>query len=394
MARGDCMTRRALTNAADRRTLLSYGAVILIAFANMPEMASAQAPQSLSHQMDPDEVMATKQGLGMQAPIAAPDTIPAGDTAADALPVPGIPFTAFGNTCDYSDDYDWICPFDTPGAPDVVYAITPATDINVNIELCQSYYDTKLIIYRNGTEREQFFACNDDMCEGPNFPFPNFPYLSQIRNLPFEAGETYYIVVDGYELFCGQYELRITDYNDPQTCAFTLPTTYMIEGEEQCADGYVDAFNGGCNMVPFAATDLACDDEGIAILGESGTFVTDFLPTRDTDWYRFTLTEQKAVTATITAEFESQIAIVASGGNASDCDGFVFQCGSAFADPCETAICEATLPPGTYYLFTAPRSYFDFVICGSEYLLTLTGHDCGATATESISWSDVKTFFR
>lgn len=365
----------------------------LFAPANAPAQ-SAQPAQSLSHQMNVSEVMANKQALEGQFPAAAPDTIPPGDTAADALPIPGVPFTAFGNTCDYSDDYDWICPFNTPGAPDVVYAFTPANDINVNIELCQSYYDTKLIIFENGTTPQQFFACNDDKCEGPNFPYPHFPYLSQLRNLPFEAGNTYYIVVDGYDLFCGEYELRITDYNDPETCAFPLPETYLIEGEEQCADGYVDAFNGGCSFQPFAATDLACDSDGIAVLGESGTYVTDYLPTRDTDWYRITLTEPKTVTATITAEFESQIAIVSTTGDESDCEGYTFWCGSNFADPCETAVCEAVLPPGTYYLFVAPRSYFDFVICGSEYLLTLSGHDCGATATESVSWSDVKSFFR
>ncbi|NNE09402.1 MAG: hypothetical protein HKN20_12645, partial [Gemmatimonadetes bacterium] len=280
---------------------LMGGALVTPASAPAQSPQSAQSAQSLSHQMNASEVMEEKQALGGQFPAAAPDTIPPGDTAADALPVPGIPFTTFGNTCDYSDDYDWICPFNTPGAPDVVYAFTPASDINVNIELCQSYYDTKLIVFENGTTPQQFFACNDDKCEGPNFPYPHFPYLSQLRNLPFEAGNTYYIVVDGYDLFCGQYELRITDYNDPETCAFPLPETYLIEGEEQCADGYVDAFNGGCNFQPFAATDLACDSDGIAVLGESGTFVTDYLPTRDTDWYRFTLTERKTVTATVTA---------------------------------------------------------------------------------------------
>ena len=40
-----------------------------------------------------------------------------------------IPTIINGTTNGYADDYDEVCPYDSPGAPDVVYSYTPSEDL-------------------------------------------------------------------------------------------------------------------------------------------------------------------------------------------------------------------------------------------------------------------------
>ena len=68
-----------------------------------------------------------------------------GDTVDDAFPIPGLPFYDTGNNCGYEDDYDFMCPYGG-WSPDVVYSFSPETDMAIDIDLCNSRYDTKLIV--------------------------------------------------------------------------------------------------------------------------------------------------------------------------------------------------------------------------------------------------------
>ncbi len=43
-----------------------------------------------------------------------------GDTIGDATIIPSLPYSNMGTTDGYLDHYDEICPYDTPGSPDVV----------------------------------------------------------------------------------------------------------------------------------------------------------------------------------------------------------------------------------------------------------------------------------
>ncbi len=61
--------------------------------------------------------------------------------------IPSIPFIDTGATCDNTHQYEEMCPYDGSSAPDVVYAFTPAQDVAITADLCQSLYDTKLFIY-------------------------------------------------------------------------------------------------------------------------------------------------------------------------------------------------------------------------------------------------------
>ncbi|MHC4413828.1 MAG: nidogen-like domain-containing protein [Planctomycetota bacterium] len=139
-----------------------------------------------------------------------------GEDCGSATVIPGLPYSDTGSTLGAVDDYDEICPFNTPGAGDVVYSYTPGVNQTISISLClNSAYDTKLYVYENvcgpyqgGTE----IACNDDACSTPSFPSP---FVSEIPAVALTAGNTYYIVVDGYLGDEGSYTIDIEGLAGP-----------------------------------------------------------------------------------------------------------------------------------------------------------------------------------
>ena len=130
-----------------------------------------------------------------------------GEDCASATAIPAIPYFNTGTTVGYADDYDAICPSSST-SPDVVYSYTPEVDICVDISLCdESAYDTKLFVYENDCALPEI-ACNDDACTTPNYPNP---YVSRITGLQLTAGNTYYIVVDGWSGDAGSYSINVTE---------------------------------------------------------------------------------------------------------------------------------------------------------------------------------------
>jgi|GEM_PF-1428204 len=121
-----------------------------------------------------------------------------GDVFASAFVIPSLPFTDGGTTTGYANDYNggW-----SYTGPDVVYKYTPSKDEHIQISLCGSYYDTRLIVYRNSTSDR--IARNDDGC--PQYRED----LSLLSDVELTTGNTYYIVVDGYNNANGQYFLRV-----------------------------------------------------------------------------------------------------------------------------------------------------------------------------------------
>ena len=93
--------------------------------------------------------------------IYEPPAIPkqGGDTIGDAAVIPGLPYSNTGTTAGYNNDYDEACPYTGSTSPDVVYSFTPDSDVDVDVDLCGSSYDTKLYIYDSDLNR---IACNDD----------------------------------------------------------------------------------------------------------------------------------------------------------------------------------------------------------------------------------------
>jgi hypothetical protein len=128
-----------------------------------------------------------------------------GDTFQDATVINSIPYSNVGTTAGYTNNYDEICPYDGSTAPDVVYAYTPPANATISISLCEgSDYDTKLYVYEN--DESTVVGCNDDACTSPNFPYD---WISELTGLNLTAGNTYYIVVDGYGGSYGNYTIDI-----------------------------------------------------------------------------------------------------------------------------------------------------------------------------------------
>lgn len=131
--------------------------------------------------------------------VMLPTVREGGETIDTAVPIPGLPFTDTGTTCDNVNDYDEACTYTGSTSPDVVYSYSPAADGLISIDLCLSSYDTKVYVYENAHTPGAPYACNDDYYTGA----PCFAFSSFIGALPVTGGNTYYIVVDGYGLFVG-----------------------------------------------------------------------------------------------------------------------------------------------------------------------------------------------
>jgi hypothetical protein len=237
------------------------------------------------------------QDLGNQAPPKTPQTYPenvrnpslqGGDTIFSARVIPGLPYYDTGTTVGYTDDYAGSCYF-AGGAPDVVYRYTAAAGVTgINISLCASSFDTGLYVYDAGLNE---IACNDDFCG----------LQSQLDNVPLVAGQTYYIVVDGYSSASGSYSLNFGVCCGP---ILECPPGGVAEGEPPLGDGYVDNFNGGCNTPGYPFQTLAGDDAGDYVLcGVSGWYANPDGNFRDTDWYLLTVGLTGAIEVTVEAEY-------------------------------------------------------------------------------------------
>ncbi|NNC95983.1 MAG: T9SS type A sorting domain-containing protein [Chitinophagales bacterium] len=145
-----------------------------------------------------------------------------GEDCASATIIGGLPYTATFNTAFFKDDYNAYCnaPFDEDGGFDAVFLYNATATQFVNISTCSATgvtdFDTKLYIYQGtcpavssggpgaGTE----VACNDDACSGPSYANP---WLARISNFQFVSGQSYFIVVDGWDAASnGMVTLEIT----------------------------------------------------------------------------------------------------------------------------------------------------------------------------------------
>ena len=121
-----------------------------------------------------------------------------------------------GTTAGYLDDYDEVCPYVGGGATDVVYSFTPAADVAVNMTTCYSSYDTKLYVYENAAGVLANTVSGGVACSDDNYP-PGVDdcttWTSYIEGVWMTAGNTYYLVVDGYGSSAGDYVVDVGVYN-------------------------------------------------------------------------------------------------------------------------------------------------------------------------------------
>jgi len=305
---------------------------------------------------------------------------PGNDLCDDATDIPGpYPQSVNGDTSSATVDAPPICQGNTPTAPGVWYTVT-GTGNTMTATTCNAVtqYDTRISVFC-GEDCDNLVCVghNDDGGVGCELP-SGAPFESRVIWCS-TLGQTYWVLVHGFVAGSfGVFQLDILDDGAPCSpaalcapCNVVCDPDKILENEPDCFDGYVDATNGGCNSTPNVFTDIVCGDE---ICGEAGTFISPLGNTRDTDWYRVTLTEATEVTWCATAEFPLLIGVVNNFGIDS-CAGVTAFLVSATANECIEACVTTCLTPGTWYLFIAP-SVFAGVPCGKEYNASLTCQPC------------------
>lgn len=286
-----------------------------------------------------------------------------GDTVEDPFVVPALPFLAEGSTCGFTHDYDHACPYEGSTAPDAVYRYTCGEEMSVDIDLCDSSYDTKVYVFEDAVG--QVIACNDDYCS----------YQSLLSDVPFQGGHDYYIVVDGYGQSCGNYLLAVRPH---ELCMVYCYQGSIHENEPPCRDDYEDNFNGGCCCYELSWTVIPPSTERIEVCGESGNYLYDGgLEYRDSDWYEIDVQQTGEITWCCTAEFPVTIILI---DGREGCANFVLL-EYAQAEPCQEACITRLLEPGIYWPWVGP-SVFSGVPCPSTYRMTFDGY---APAAQGVS---------
>jgi hypothetical protein len=258
---------RKFTNLMRLMTVILLSLTMVMGYAQRTGPFTNKAPQQLSQTMQPaivqsgttmekaqQDVAVDKktidvpvstvwsQGISyVEKPISNepydPSKYPApdqgGETVATALVInPAVnPYTDAGTTSGYINDYDEACTYTGSTSPDVCYSYTPTANVGLDIDLCASSYDTKVYVYQNAVTPGSPYACNDDYY----FAAPCYTYSSAIFDMPAYAGNTYYIVIDGYGGASGAYSMTVTSgalvpppYNDECTGAIVQTLTYGV----------------------------------------------------------------------------------------------------------------------------------------------------------------------
>jgi hypothetical protein len=325
------------------------------------------------------DVIAAKEQPAKESP-PSPRSAVAGDVIGSALPIENLPFTDIRSSCVFVNDYDEACPYPGSTSPDVVYSYSPASAEILEIDLCQSSYDTKVFVYANAVGN--LIACSDDACRSPD----GNPYRSPLDCVRVDPGNTYFVVVDGYYGTCGEYDLRVSRSSTCAPCSPLLcPPSAEAEGEPRCFDGYVDVYNAGCSGSPESYSVIPCSGS-YAVCGESGTFYTNGAQ-RDTDWYQLDVASPCDITVTLCPSFDARLAVIEI---LPSC-GIVSLCGDLPVPQDFGVSCTYAAPAGRVWFFVAPINWSG-VPCGSPYVLEVAC--CATNAAATTSWGRLKGLYR
>lgn len=264
-----------------------------------------------------------------------------GDTLLAATIIPDLPYEIAGTTTGYADDYDEICPYDTPGSPDVVYRFTPQQDRVIDVDMFGSTYDTKIYIYDDNLA---LIACNDDY-------YPD--YTSKLEDLALAAGVAYYLVIDGYGGDHGEYQLSI---QGDVPCRVIASCGAWMEDEPPLEDGYIDVYNGGCGSYGVSVSQVPYPDVYYGAEA-SGTLGWYLAPNgdqhRDTDWLQTIYPYEGG----FEVEIEAQRPVILFWLSNTDCDTYEIE-QYIEADACERRSMWIDGPGGDdLWLVVAPQSF-------------------------------------
>jgi len=307
----------------------------------------------------------------------AADAREGGEDIASAFEV-ALPFSDTGATCDNVDDYDEACPYPGSTSPDVVYTFVPSYDTYADVDLLGSTYDTKVYVYDADLN---VVACNDDYYAD---------YVSRLDGVVFAGGTRYYLVIDGYGGDCGEYVVTICEY---LPCDFGCNESDVLEGEPPFHYGYVDTYNGGCDVDPpvFQILERPVDSATLHFCGTVGYAQGGADWQRDRDWFQFTAAgEQVFIDVTAPYSWPASFDVL-----------FLDGCDNVSLDPYPLGVCQS----GQLVVDTALGQVVTLRVrplgedrppCGyavDEYLLAITGI-AGTVAVEVRSWSGVKGMYR
>jgi hypothetical protein len=335
--------------------------------------------------------------LGSVAPVKDSHVVPyiqpethkqGGDTIFDATPIPGLPYLDTGTTIGYMNDYDEACPYTGSTSPDVVYSFVAEFTGGINVDLCNSQYDTKTYVYDSGLG---LIACNDDFYFGD----PCWIYSSRLENVPVMSGMTYYIVVDGYGGDAGTYELVVEQYEE---CYVFCPSDAVPEGEPPIQDGYDDQYNSGCGGMTLLLQEIDWINveegnplDGLAwMCANSGWYLSaDGFNARDTDWFKVIARETGVMEFTVESEHPCYIFKLAP----TDCANVAVELQA-------TADCEqpATLAfpvqaDEEVWLWVGPTT-FEGPVTEFTYFATFSNNLFDVVPAEEKSFGDVKAMYR
>lgn len=174
----------------------------------------------------------------------------------------------------------------------------------------------------------------------------------------FVIGQTYYVRL--YNYFLSNYPAAVNICVESfASCNLTQPTGSTVEIETCGVD-----MNGGCNMLPATPSyqDISC--------GETiwGTIDADN-GNRDTDWYRFTISNPSTVTWTV----ESEVPAILHFIDITNCSNPISLASTSVPSCSSTVLTYNFTSAGTYVAFVSPDDFYGFPCSGvnTNYIATL-----------------------
>jgi hypothetical protein len=342
--------------------------VLVLLFSLVLPLAASAAPST----RDLGAARPAKPEVAVTPPPPDPELLrQGGDTVFDAMMLPGYGVVGIdGTTTGYIHDYDEVCPYAGSTSPDVVYTFEPVEDGVVDVDLHGSSYDTKIYLY---DENLVLIACNDDY-------YPD--YTSRLEMVPVEPGVVYFLVIDGYGGESGDYVGQLSfGY---VSCWTWCPDDAERENEPPLEDGYVDAWNGGCNS-PESGNPFQPITQPV-FCGRTGYYQgPGGVGSRDTDWFHVVIPAAGVLEIVGDADEESYLFELAP----QDC-GSVGVAQQATVCPYTGTLTVTGEPGSLVWIWFGPQTFWEGSTYEYGYVLVL---NLEPVAAESRSWSSVKGLF-
>jgi hypothetical protein len=286
---------------------------------------------------------------------------------ATTIPVNIIPWTDYGTTFGAVNNFNPISPCGPTYAPDKIYRYVPNYTATYSFDTFGSTYDTQIYVNTGGAcPGTTQVACNDDM----------YGSQSQVL-LTMNAGQEYFIIVDGFQGYSGNFVLHLTN-----TCLLGNSSSWQQECVENPADPAFAMFDcdGGCSNGLYGGIEQWQTLNFCQLLhGNAFTYTgPDNFSKRDTDHYTFTLSEPCSVKVSYLSVFTSNI-VLSYHGACPENNLF-----SLINIPACMTVAPVTpcLPAGTYTLSIMP-SFFAGMTDPHSYLSLVEAFPCSGCKVDN-----------